>query len=157
ERGIASKSGKLDHQTHIRNRAHLGDECVVLRHVTGHIANLADIVADVVPEDARRARGGLMKTEQHVNERRFPGAVRPEQTNGAGAERTPQIVEDAPSAQVYCQTVEFDNRCHCMGRIRRVFSSTLGIWNGPPDPASASRFMPKKLPVEATSIRSGCP
>src|SRR5208282_4340625 len=142
---------------HVRNGAHIGEERVILRHITGRLANLANIGAGVEAENSRGSGGGLVEAEQGVDEGRFSGSVRAQQPDGAGGKRAPQIVEDAPPAEIDRQAVEFDNGAHCAECGRMAFSSTPGIWNGAPPPASASRLNPNRLPVEVSSMRSGPP
>src|SRR5579864_2176497 len=118
---------------------------------------MANGSAHVVAENASGARGRFMEAEQCIDQGRLPCSVRAQQSHGAGGKRAAQIAENAPPTQIDCQAFEFDYGVHCVGCMRVTFPSKLGMRNGPPAPASASRFNPKKLPVEATSIRSVSP
>src|SRR5262249_36852996 len=91
------------------DRGHPRDERLVLGHVADEGADLPGARRDVEPEDARGPRGGRMETQQGVDERRLPGAVRPQQADRAAGQAGLETVEDRPPAEPDRQPIESDD------------------------------------------------
>src|ERR1700730_15007064 len=150
EGSFGRQSGKFGHQVYVGDGAHAGDEGVVLRHVAGLVANGADPGANVVAENTRSSLGRLVEAQKRVYQCRLAGSVRPQQSNRTGGKRALEVIKNSSAAQINCQAVDFDNRCHCRECMRIALPSKTGTWNGPPVPMNVSRLSPEKLPVDAT-------
>src|SRR6185503_20522507 len=92
------------------DRVHLRDERIALRHVANQRFDLLGIVRDVVAEDLCGAAGGLMKSEQRVNQRGLAGSVGTEQTDSFTTQIAAQVFQNLPAAERYAETVQVDNR-----------------------------------------------
>ena len=112
KRGFRRKAREFRHERNKANAAHPGDERITLRHVADGGTNLLRSCGDVLAEDARRSRGSGVESEQRMNQRGLPRAVRPEQPDGTPAQRAAQIFEHLAFAELYAQPVKFDYRVH---------------------------------------------
>src|SRR6185312_15853392 len=94
ERLVWRQAGELRAQPHERNRRHVGDEAIVLRHVADEGADLAGLRADVEAHHAGGSGGWGPEAEQGADERALPCSVRSEQANGAAAELEIEPAQD---------------------------------------------------------------
>src|SRR5437899_12949801 len=119
------QAGKFAHHLHERYRVHLGDECVIFRHVAHQAANVPEIGAYILSEDFGRAASRLIEAQESVDECRFAGAVRTEQSDGTPAKRCRQTAEDVSISKPDRQAVEFNQR---HGRSTGRRATTLADW-----------------------------
>ena len=68
--------------------------------------------ADVVAENARGAGGGLVESEQRIEQRRFARAVGPQQADGAAGQRGFQLLQNGARAEAHFQAVQLDYGVH---------------------------------------------
>src|SRR5258708_1497210 len=152
QRRLRRQPRQFAHEADERNRGHVGDECVIFRHVANDTANLFYLGADIVAENGGGAAGGLIETEEGINESGLPGAVRAEKSDGSSGEGTRQAFEDFPLAETYRQSFEFNYRGHLIACDPSLFCTSMAF----PricGTARVSRFNPRKVPVEDTRIR----
>src|SRR5689334_10334237 len=89
--------------------------------------------AHIAAEYAGSARGGLVESEQGVQQSGLARAVRSQQSDGAPGERCLQLLEDGAGAEAYFQAVQFDDGIHYLNDTS--FASALF-----PVPAPKARF-----------------
>ena len=127
---FARQTGQLRHQPDEAHAAHVRDEGVVFRHVADQAAHRARLRPDVAAQNARRAGGGLVETQQRVDQRRFPRAVRPQQADRPPVESRLQLLEDGAAGEAHFQVVQFDDRFHSSIRTQIVSRVFLAIGPG---------------------------
>ena len=109
QRICSGQPGELGHVADKSNAAHVADKRVVLRHVTDALADARAFLPCIDAEDARRAAGRSVETEQCVDERGLASAVRAEKTDGVTAQLAGQTVENGPTAQPHFEPIQFDH------------------------------------------------
>src|SRR5205085_10286672 len=115
----------------------------------------------VVPEHASGPVRRMVKSEKRMNESGLPGPVGAEKSDGTSLQRAGQISQDFALSEANAQTLQFDycahlSECRAPMACEKIFGNS-GIPPCPGAPSSVPIFMPKKLPVLASVIRSGSP
>jgi hypothetical protein len=118
QRVFRRQTGQFGHQPDEAHAAHGGDERIVFRHVADQAANFAGVGADVAAEDAGSSGGGLMETQQRVDEGGLSRAVGPQQADGPAGESGFEILQDGALAKAHFETIQFDDRVHSFIRTQ---------------------------------------
>ena len=90
-------------------------------------ANLSDFGCDVVAKHSRRARRGFVEAEEGIDQRRFAGAIRTQQSDGSPAQRSRKPAQDIAVAKANRKTLQFNQRRKRSGSRRLVHSRRLPL------------------------------
>src|SRR5262249_3401500 len=118
------KTGEFAHHSNERNRGHVSDEGVILRHEADDGADLIEVFLDIEAEDACGPTGRLVESEEGVDEGGLACAVGTEQANRPAGQSTREVVKNLARSEVYVESGQFD----CRGHLNWVFRSAS--WEG---------------------------
>src|SRR5579864_306991 len=125
QRHSRRQTGQFAHHLDERHCIHLRNECVIFRHVAHQAANVPEVGAYILSEDFGGTSNRLVEAEESVDQCRFAGAVRTEQSDGTPAKRCGQTAKDVPISKPDRKAVELNQR---HGRSTGLRASTLADW-----------------------------
>jgi len=91
---VGRKTGEFSHVTDETNSGHISQERIALGHVADLRTQFANVSLNVFAKDTSGAGVRTVKAKQCVDESRFAGAIRAEQSNASAREITIQPVKN---------------------------------------------------------------